>query len=195
MTLSENLRKLHKNPLYRFAFNFVLFSFITITFHYLWWNFLGFFRATDLYLTISGALAENVFRVSSWINLNLLGLNMYTEDATNTLRFPGIGYITVVEACSGFKQFYQIFFLFVLFPGPWQHKLWYIPLCIAIMYVVNFMRIVILSLVLIHATPHWDFAHMWILRPFFYVVIFIQWIVWVEYFLNQNKKQPIQLTA
>lgn len=189
MTLPAKLISLWNHPHLRYVFYFALFAIITISFHYLWWHVLGFFRATDLYLTISGAMAENVFKVSAWININVLGLNMNTDDATNTLLFPGIGFIIVVEACSGFKQFYQIFFLFLLFPGPWRHKLWYIPVCIAIMYVVNMMRIVILSLVLIHASPHWDFAHMWILRPFFYVVIFVQWLIWLEYYYMTPARQ------
>ena len=29
---------------------------------------------------------------------------------------------------------------------------------------------------------HWHFTHDWILRPFFYVVIFLLWVWWVEKF-------------
>ena len=32
----------------------------------------------------------------------------------------------------------------------------------------------------------WNFAHMWVLRPFFYVVIFTEWLVWVQYFRNKT---------
>ncbi len=44
--------------------------------------------------------------------------------------FSNNGYVGVNESCSGLKQFYQIAVLFILFPGPWKHKLWYIPIWI-----------------------------------------------------------------
>lgn len=166
-----------------------IFSIIIIVFHYLWWNILGFFRATDFFNDVAGWLATQVYHASYWINVHLPGMTIHPEDATNTLLFPELnGYITVNESCSGFKQMYQILFLFLLFRGPWKHKLWYIPASWGIMFLVNILRIVLLSVVLVNWPAHWDFFHMWVMRPFYYVVIFIQWVVWVEYFAGKSKK-------
>lgn len=167
-----------------------IFSLIIIIFHYLWWNILGFFRATDFFNDVAGWLAQQVYFGSLWFNVNILGMNITPEHLTNTLLFPDInGYITVNESCSGFKQMYQILFLFILFRGPWKHKLWYIPASMGIMFLVNILRIILLSLVLIHWPAHWDFFHMWVMRPFYYVVIFIEWVVWVEYFADSRGKR------
>jgi exosortase/archaeosortase family protein len=164
-----------------------IFSLIIIIFHYLWWNILGFFRATDFFNAVAGWLAQQVYFGSLWFNVNILGMNITPEHLTNTLWFPDVnGYITVNESCSGFKQMYQILFLFILFRGPWKHKLWYIPASMGIMFLVNILRIILLSLVLLHWPAHWDFFHLWVMRPFYYVVIFIEWVVWVEYFANKR---------
>jgi len=184
----QALRKHLKSPQLRPLLDVALFAAITIAFHYLWWHFLGFFRATDFFLTIAGWLSHQVYLASYWINTNLLGMNINPVDYTNTLLFPDInGYITVNESCSGFKQMYQILFLFLLFRGPWKHKLWYIPASFIIMFFVNIFRIILLSIVLIHWTAHWDFFHEWVMRPFYYLVIFIQWVIWVEYFATKER--------
>ena len=172
---------------YGFVVDISLFVIITILFHYLWWHVLGFFRATDFYNSVASWLAQQVYHISLWINISVSGMTIEPENHTNTMIFTkNNGYITVNESCSGFKQFYQIFFLFLLFPGPWKHKLWYIPASMGLMFLVNIFRIIILSVVLIHWPLHWDFIHLWIMRPFYYVVIFIEWVVWVEVF---RKKQ------
>lgn len=189
MKALEKIRSYIKRPVIRPLVDVAIFAIITITFHYLWWHVLGFFRATDFFNTVAGWLAQQVYFGSLWFNVNILGMNITPEHLTNTLWFPDInGYITVNESCSGFKQMYQILFLFILFRGPWKHKLWYIPASMGIMFLVNILRIILLSLVLIHWPAHWDFFHMWVMRPFYYVVIFIEWVVWVEYFADSRYK-------
>jgi len=56
------------------------------------------------------------------------------------------------------------------------------------MHGVNILRIVILSFILVYYPNSWDFTHDWILRPFFYVIIFLEWLIWLHYFRNKNVK-------
>lgn len=189
MTNFNEIRAFLQKKQIRPLVDVAIFAIITITFHYLWWHVLGFFRATDFFNSVAGWLAQQVYFGSLWFNVNILGMNITPEHLTNTLWFPDVnGFITVNESCSGFKQMYQILFLFILFRGPWKHKLWYIPASMGIMFLVNILRIILLSLVLIHWPAHWDFFHMWVMRPFYYVVIFIEWVVWVEYFADSRGK-------
>lgn len=182
----HQIRQYLSQPRIRPLADLFLFAFITIVFHYLWWNMLGFFRATGFYIEVSTWIATQVYQPAYWFNTHILGMSITSVDATNTMLFPEVsGYITVEESCSGFKQMYQIFFLFLLFRGPWKHKLWYIPASFVIVFLVNIMRVILLSVVLIHWPAHWDFIHMWVMRPFYYVVIFVLWVVWVEYFTSK----------
>ena len=134
-------------------------------------------------------MAYQVFWPSAWIVEHILGYDINTLNTT--IYFPNNGFIAVNGSCSGLKQFYQWIFLMVLFPGPWKQKLWYIPLGMFVIHLVNIMRIVILSIILMKWPDQWNFSHDWILRPFFYVVIFTLWVIWVEKFRNKalRKKQ------
>ena len=158
-----------------------IFAVIIIFFHYIWWHgFKSFLQSFAAFNQVEAFLAHQVYLPSAWIVENILNYPITTNDSTNTLFFPNHGYIVVEGSCSGLKQFYQWTILMLLFPGPWKKKLWFIPAGLLVIHIVNILRIVILSIVVVHWPQQWDFIHMWILRPFFYVVIFGMWVVWVE---------------
>lgn len=186
----DRFRKFYNGP-YGFAIDIGLFVIITYAFHSLWWDFANFIKSFTAVNMTADWLAKQVYISSLWINRNVLGMHITTEDP-NTMWFSNGGFVTIVESCSGLKQFYQIFVLFVLFPGPWKHKLWFIPMSLLIMHFVNIMRIVILSVIAVWKPEYWDFTHSWILRPFFYVVIFALWVWWVEKF-SRRKSAPAKL--
>lgn len=192
MKALQRINQFLSQPRIRPLADVALFAIIIVTFHYLWWNMLGFFRATEFFMVTAEWLATQVYHSAYWFNVHLLGMTITPEDATNSLLFPQVnGYITVNESCSGFKQMYQILFLFLLFRGPWKHKLWYIPASFGVMFLVNILRIIMLSVVLLHWPAHWDFFHMWVMRPFYYVVIFLEWVVWVEYFADIKRTKRL----
>lgn len=163
-----------------------IFAIIIYGFHLLWWNGglkhvlsqFAAFKETEEFL------AHQVFVPAAWFVKHIIGYDIKTS--SNTLYFPNNGYITVEGSCSGLKQFYEWVMLMLLFPGPWKHKLWYIPLGIIVIHIENILRIIILSVVLMHWPDHWDFIHMWIMRPIFYVVIFLLWLIWEEKFRSKN---------
>jgi len=163
-----------------------LFAVITIVFHKIWWSYEEWIKGFPAISNSAQWLADQVYASALWINRDILRLSIITSEP-NTMWFSNNGYVGVNESCSGLKQFYQIAVLFILFPGPWKHKLWYIPFGFIVMYITNVLRIVILSLVVLWKPQYWDFTHDWILRPFFYVVIFILWVIWVEKFRRAKK--------
>ena len=161
-----------------------IFGIITVVFHFLWWNGLKSFLLNFMAFQQTEAfLAHQVFLPSVWIVENVLRYTIQSFD--NTLFFENNGYVAVEGSCSGLKQFYQWTVLMILFPGPWKKKLWYIPTGILIIHIVNIFRIVTLSVVVVHWPQQWHFIHEWILRPFFYVVIFGMWVYWVERMVNR----------
>lgn len=162
-----------------FVLDVLLFVAITYLFHKLWWAFAADIKSIKAISQLAEWLAVQVFNESFFIIHHTYDPGSWHEPI-NTIRFSNEGYITVNESCSGLKQFYQIIVLFLLFPGPWKHKMWYVSLSIVIMHVTNVMRIVILGMVTLWAPEYWQFSHDWILRPFFYVVLFLLWVWWVE---------------
>lgn len=166
-----------------------LFVLIILVFHKFWWDwgFKDFLINYTGFLELEQYMAYQVFWPSAWIDKHILGYEITTRDTT--LLFPNNGYIHVNGSCSGLKQFYQWIFLMVLFPGPWKKKLWFIPMGILIIHLVNIFRIVALSVILMNWPDQWHFSHDWILRPFFYVVIFAMWVIWVERFRNKPRSK------
>lgn len=163
-----------------------LFMAITILLHFTWWHYLGEFRQSVVYHEVSSWLAKSVYNAAFMIDQWILGISVEPGQATNTLNFTN-GYVTVEEGCSGFKQHYQLLGLFLLFPGSWKRKLWFVPFSWMVMHSVNIIRIVILSIVVIQMPDKWDFIHLWILRPMFYVVIFGLWL-WFKKSRHKDKQ-------
>ena len=176
---------LRKSPL----LGVFLFVAITLAFHLLWRLGRDWFTALDAYVALSDVLVRHVFQVAAGINDYLFGDLVVRIEQSCTFRITGrasgatfTGHMLIDESCSGLKQFYQALFLFLIYPGPARHKLWYILLAIFVMHIVNVLRIVVLSATMMYAYQHWDFVHDWVVRPLFYVVLFGLWIVWEERF-------------
>lgn len=167
----------------------LIFMVIIVFFHFLWWDW-GFKNLLLEYFSFAELeqfMAYQVFLPSSWIVEHIIGYDINT--LKTTLYFPNNGYIAVNGSCSGLKQFYQWIFLMVLFPGPWKKKLWFIPLGLLVIHLTNIFRIVVLSIILMNWPDYWQASHDWLLRPFFYVVIFALWMVWEEKFRNKKVKK------
>jgi exosortase/archaeosortase family protein len=156
-----------------------IFVIITVFFHYIWWHGLK-----DLLLHIlafqntENFLTQHVFLQSVWFLKSVLQFPISTSGYTIIMENNGA--VEILGDCSGLKQFYQWIILMILFPGPWLKKLWYIPVGLIIIHIVNIFRIVVLCISVIYWPDKWDLLHDSILRPFFYIVIFAMWVIWVE---------------
>jgi exosortase/archaeosortase family protein len=162
----------------------VIFSAITIGFHFLFRSYASLIMSTWPVPAISSFTVDLLYKNSLWFNINILNMNITTVDTT--MFFPDCGYIHINHSCSAVKQFMQWIILMTLYPGPWRHKLWFIPAGIIILHLTNIFRIVGLSVVLLQWPAYWDWSHDWFFRPFFYVVIFAMWVLWVERFSTRS---------
>ena len=175
-----------------------LFMGITLLFHVLWRLGRGWLEHWDVYIMMSDRAVQHVYAVSATINEFLLGDAVQRIDVACSFRLTGqtnggafTGTLVVDHTCSGLKQFYQALALFLLYPGPGKHKLWYIPMVLLVMHLVNIFRIVALSFTMIYMFQHWDFMHDWVLRPLFYVVLFALWVLWEERFRSRQKPRHV----
>jgi len=96
--------------------------------------------------------------------------------------------VTVAPECTSLKQWVHWFILIAAFPGPWKHKLWYIPAGLVVIEFINVVRIVGLVLYQIRFPDGFEFAHDYIFKTLFYFVIFLMWVLWVEKFTHPRKK-------
>ena len=147
----------------------------------LWVRQTDYWPISSLMHTIHDKASTMVFHQSVWIIDNVLGIPITTGD-DRVIYFQNSGFIGINESCSGVKPILQFVLLMLLFPGPWKHKAWFIPMGVVILHFTNLFRITGLAVVTITAPQYWDFAHDNLFRPFFYVVIFFLWVWWVERF-------------
>ena len=181
MKKSEKFRKLLEEKRLRPVTDALLAAVITYGFHLLYRQFSAEINSVGGIREATRWLTDMVYQQSLWLNQHILRLDITTAPG-NTMIFSNNTSMYINGSCSGLKLMFQVTILFLLFPGPWKHKLWFIPLGWVLMHLSNLLRMVTLSLVSLWNVEYWDFSHDWVMRPFFYLVIFTMWVWWVEKF-------------
>ncbi len=123
-------------------------------------------------------MAKNVTTISMFI-LNLIGSDITLLPA-NILKHANGNSVQIIWACTGIKQAYIFFCIIAFYRGPWQKKLWYIPIGLLVVYLFNIFRITfIVGIVGEH--PNWfHFLHLYAFKYTFYLIIFLMWVLWEE---------------
>jgi exosortase family protein XrtF len=167
----------------------IFFIIITLTIHfsYRYWANETQYWPIEKQMTIAHDKASwIVFNQSVWFIDHVLHIPI-TTDENRTIYFQNNGFISISPGCSGLKPILQFVLLMLLFPGPWKHKAWFIPMGIVLVHLTNLFRITGLAVVTVTIPEYWDFAHDNLFRPFFYVVIFLLWVWWVEKYRRPSK--------
>ncbi len=191
--LCAEFKKTASDKRYAHLFDTLLFIIITLAIHYLYrfWMLSYDFRIFGFQVITPGLeiwFAHSIFITSSWIVDTFIPVKLLN----NTFYFFNQCSITINTSCSGVKQILQFAVLMLLFPGPWKHKSWYIPLGILAVYITNVMRIVGLCIVMDNWPSQWHFAHNYPFRVIFYVVIFILWAIWNDHFNHPRLKAKVK---
>jgi len=167
-----------------------IFIIITLTIHYTY----RYWANTTHYLPINSQMtlahekmAGIVFDQSIWIIDNILHIPVTIEE-NRLIRFQNNGFVAINHGCSGLKPILQYLLLMLIFPGPWKHKAWFLPMGIVIVHLTNLFRICGLAVITVTIPEYWDFSHDYLFRPFFYVVIFLLWVWWAEKFRAKSEE-------
>lgn len=97
--------------------------------------------------------------------------------------------VIIAPECASLKQWCHWIFLMLLFPGPWKHKAWFIPIGLVIIEWTNVARICGILLMQIPWPNSFHLAHDYIFKALFYFIIFLMWVVWVECFAHPKKRK------
>lgn len=165
------LKALQENPLYRFlAITAVSFT-VWIVAYELW-----------IYdSVIDQVIIDNLTWLSTGL-LELFNFEMIAElepENYRTIGIDGTGGLWIGNECDGLYLFAIFTIIMAAFPGGGKKKLWYIPLGILIIHLVNILRIVALAITLKHAPDMLDFNHTYVFQVVIYLVIFYLWYRWV----------------
>lgn len=194
MNIKEIITKVYRNKEFQPLRDVAVFAFLLISVHYLyiWWANQAFYPFKHSVDALFIYASDIVFNQSAWLLKNVFHLNHTTEGQTIWVvtNSGDWAYVEVSPGCTSLKQWIHWVFIMLLFPGPWRHKLWYIPAGILVIHFVNVVRIIGLSILLVPWSKHFDFLHDYIFKTFFYLMIFIMWVVWVEFFAHKYQKYP-----
>ena len=188
----QRIKELYADKRYQSLFDVGLFFVLIFSFHILYviWNeYLDYWPIKGTVDRLFAWASALLFNQSTWVLDHVFRVDFFTTGQSIVFLNHEDAYsmVTVAPECTSLKQWMHWLFLMLIFPGPWKHKAWYIPLGLVIVELTNVVRIVGITLFL-RPFPH-DFAlaHDVIFKIMFYVVIFLMWMIWVEKFLHPKK--------
>ena len=177
-----------KNPFLRFLFFSVSL--------YLSWNvFYEFYLRT--HTNFDKIVIDTLVR---WAEVTLQALGYSTTDysaADVTFRehigITGSKGVTIGAPCDGVVLYVLFIFFVVAFPGPFKHKLWFVPLGALSVIYLNVLRIVGLAVIMKINESWLAFNHDYTFTILVYAYVFSLWMLWVKKFSPFSSKSKIQL--
>jgi exosortase/archaeosortase family protein len=184
-----------KDPKNRNTVNVGLFILLIISFHFLYlgWQALGYWPIGKWIHSLMVWSVDMAYSQACWVLDRVLNIDITTVNEKRLIatlnREGGWARVTIAAECASLKQWMHWIFLMLLFPGPWKHKLWYIPAGLVVIEWTNVVRICGILLMQIPWPNSFHLAHDYIFKIFFYLVIFLMWVLWVEKFYNKSLKK------
>jgi exosortase family protein XrtF len=127
-------------------------------------------------------LTREVTQQSSWC-LNAAGelttVRDHAERASIAIVRKDDVVISVFEGCNGLNVMIIFVAFVVAFGGPRNTMLWFIPLGLVIIHLVNLLRVGLLYVTALHFQSYFYYVHKYFFTAILYVIIFILWAIWV----------------
>ncbi len=121
--------------------------------------------------------------------LQLIGYKTFMilqDQDFQVIYIDGSNGVWVGSNCNAISLF-MLFIVFIIwYPGHQKSKLWFIPLGIITIHILNIFRVVGLALVAKFAPTWLDFNHSYTFTFIVYAYIFILWIWWVNKFSGKT---------
>ena len=165
----------------------VVFAVIITLFHLIYKYFESYIIDIASISSILDWLIRILLLSCSWVLNNIFSIKSIING--ELLELPNQFKIYMLPGCSGFQQYFLVIMIFALYPGPFKHKLWYIPLGIFIIYMLNTIRFIGISVYSNWHPDHFHFVHDWIFRPFIYFAIFLLWVIWDTRIYRKSKRK------
>ena len=193
MTLAD-IKAYCNDPKNRNTVNVGLFIVLIISFHFLYlgWQALGYWPIGKAVNRLMVWSVDLVYSQACWLLDRVLRVDITTISSKRLIAAVNstgdYARVVIAPECASLKQWMHWLFLMLIFPGPWKHKAWYIPVGLVIIEWTNVVRICGVLLMQIPFPNSFHLAHDYIFKVFFYLVIFLMWMLWVEKFYNPSLK-------
>lgn len=190
----SDLKTYCKDPKNRNTVNVGLFIVLIISFHFLYlgWQAIGYWPVVRWVNDLMVWSVNLLYGQCCWVLEHVFRIDITTINAQRLIaavnKEGGWARVIVAPECASLKQWLHWIFLMAIFPGPWKHKLWYIPAGLVVIEWTNVVRVCGILLMQIPWPNSFHIAHDYIFKVFFYFIIFLMWVLWVERFYNKSIK-------
>lgn len=167
---------------------FTVFLVKAFLFYITWWSLYNLVISPSH--TIDNKVISNQVKTSGFL-LNALGFDVkyrsHNDDGSpDVLWIPGSAHSLQVEQACDSLDLMGLFAVFVLaYPGPWKQRLWYIPVGVVLIHLLNIVRITSLCIIEYKDPSLLDFNHKYTFTGVMYLFIFGLWYYWVKKLSNR----------
>lgn len=126
--------------------------------------------------------------LKSILFVSKLGLSTLGYDHVsgyNSLAIVGSYGVIVGNHCVGFGLSYGFGSLIYSYPGPWLKKLWFIPLGVFLILIINSSRVIALCAEVLKNGGFLQMEPHDLFNNLIYIIIFLLWVLWIK-FINKN---------
>lgn len=125
----------------------------------------------------NSVIRQNLIFLSKGL-LELFGYNVVVIGG-NLIRVKGFSGLGVGNYCLALELFLLFAALVISYPVPVKHKLWFIPLGMVSIHLLNVLRVVGLSLLTVYLPQYADFNHHFTFRiiVFLYILAIYYWFI------------------
>jgi len=155
---------------------------------YLFWYILY-----DLWLhpksTLDNLISTNLVYWSSLIikSLGFIAIDSVAASSENitVIGIDGTHGLWVGDPCNGITLFALFVGFIIAYPGKIKNKLWFIPLGLLSIHIINILRIVSLCLIVLYKPDSLAFNHTYTFTILVYAYVFWLWLIWSNKYANQ----------
>ena len=155
---------------------------------YLFWYILY-----DLWLhpksTLDNLISTNLAYWSSLIikSLGFIAIDSVAASSENitVIGIDGTHGLWVGDPCNGITLFALFVGFIIAYPGKIKNKLWFIPLGLLSIHIINILRIVSLCLIVLYKPDSLAFNHTYTFTILVYAYVFWLWLIWSNKYSNQ----------
>lgn len=170
----EDLKAQWKNPIVKFV---VKAGLVYVLWEMLNWLWMHNSSVATVWLYLHDVIRTNIMDVSVFA-LKAMGYTI--ERFGIVIRIVGTSGVAVGPACVGFGLLFGFTGLILAYHGSAKDKLWFIPLGLLGIHLINIARIVILTIISKINNDWVEFNHKYVFNTLVYIFIFILWINWVK---------------
>jgi exosortase family protein XrtF len=123
--------------------------------------------------------------------LNLLGYRTFSRLQDLDMQLVGIdgsNGVWVGSNCSAITLITLFSVFIIAYPGYQKGKLWYVPMGIVAIHLLNILRVVALAMISYYLPPEYlMFNHTYTFTFIVYAFIFILWMIWINKYSGKGK--------